>query len=1327
MANESNSKFIKLVSTGLIDLHLTLTLTDQEANSFNVFPSKINKMTDCASFLSSQGANLFMTSSQIESKKLNIYDHIRLSSNNSNINTLLVLNRAFKKKIFVEYVTMNEIRFFPEDFFMKDVLKYVTEQNFLFLVENKFLKNSLSQIKFEIKINNKTVKLFENICDNNSNYDNSIQVDELKSDSNTNLNNFNINLNNFNNSNTNYDINNNANIENNVEPIVNLIENSKDDVNAAYNNSNNNVIINQSNLKTSSINNNKINEMKEKTNEQIDFSINHNENSLALANKSSNIHNKSKVTTEQSINSNNNNNNNYNSNKNQIEKETSRNLLENDLLQQNNNSKSVSKRLESKNQRSLAENSGNINLLDNIDNTPERLKSKTNTNPNNNINNNEDNNMNLDMRTNSNKYDLIAARKSGDINFVNQEAFALEGNQMGEEFGKADGVATENKLLNSFENKFINDSNINHNNNNNISSKILNQNNNSQIGNKSNNKDNYFNENENENNFAEEADTNNNNNNNLGGLQHKSSFGFGAGINDLINSPNTNFTNTLIKLQKSVFELFRYDFNGCNYFFVDLNEIISLQNFNFSLKEFLELLRRITADYREISVITTFPSIIKNIALLDLESLSCIAEIVNLTDIYLFEKKEALALLNLLAQLNSESDSVEEKKNLEFLFIREIKRKKRPHPKLGLFLEGLKKCTIIQQQQNSNLVVFHTDYEFNLIPPNVSSVVFEDYQKILSSNSKQLASVFLGGFLSRFLYRKSFNTCFTAGNESLKRITELHRFSVEPPLDFNYYLIRLKKSEKGPSEAQKAHKKKEKNFVLDSTNVVNSKMREYNPLYDGNLVSFFSSKLTRSHLQKSGFINRNGCILDDPENKKITMLENSAESKNFEKIYEQEKNNLLKIKEQKEKMRLQIKSLMSFNSQTLRAGNFKELDKLAKIYTFNPVLNKKLPTIDLKKSSMKTTKFNNNLFLKEISKGNKPKSLFNFHPDSNNQKGSNNDIEILQKNREKSTNKEKVSYTNVNSINRVTSYNNSKNKNLTGKSKERENSANYFNNSTNNNNNNNRVKSGNNSFNKKISGASRQNSDVIVGTAEDNKRVDSHYSSKNNLKSENNLFIEAEIKEENILNVNVNEENGNMEVNQNENNESKAKEIFEAEANAKNAAQNLNSSKLSVAKQLDLTSQSAAVENQPENKSQIINGSENQEEPNNSNNIIQQEEKQEEQHYSFNGENNSNINNLSRNQNKNSSADLDVSKRSRKFEVNNNNNNDFENSKRSKTEENLLRQEINPNKLIENDAAANKENSAMKIDSKRSYEKDKEIDLKDAVSSGNEEHPNQID
>ncbi len=427
----------------------------------------------------------------------------------------------------------------------------------------------------------------------------------------------------------------------------------------------------------------------------------------------------------------------------------------------------------------------------------------------------------------------------------------------------------------------------------------------------------------------------------------------------------------------SILERFKYDFSGTDYFLVDMNEMFELKRQNFLISDFCSLLKRITEDFKKITIIINFPNIINNIGFLDLESINILNEIISLTDIYIFDKKDALALFNLMAQINSEEDNYEDKKNLEQLFIKEVKKKRKTHPKIGIFLDGLKRVTIIDQQTTSNLIMFHTDYDFNLIPPNVSKVIAEDYKKLFVVHYEMLKSVFIGGLFSRILYKKPFNSGFTAGNESLKRVIELLRFSLEPPLDPNFFLIRVRRNKTITGEEEKTIKKKEQQFFLDSTNIVDSKMREYNPLFDGNLVSYFSSKFIRDHLKKLGFINKKGNILQDPDNKKLGIIE----SKKLNKKYEDEKVNLDKIKDKREKLKMQIKNLLQVNN-LVNGGNMKEIEKFTKLYNFIPQSDKRLPSLnEFKKSINKKIKINSDMYIREIekSKGKKTK-LKNISP-----------------------------------------------------------------------------------------------------------------------------------------------------------------------------------------------------------------------------------------------------------------------------------------------------------------------------------------------------------
>jgi len=926
--DQKEEKFIKISSTGYIDFKITLSLTAQEAEIFGVFPEKIEKISDCKEFLKPfSNETQQMTFKTEQFKKSNIYDFIRLSSNNSTINSLIVINRAFKKKAFIEFITLSELRFKPEDAFLREFVKNISEQNFLFLVENNFLPNLDSKIKFLIKIDNKEVRSFENICESSG----QPQIDSSKTllikDENENLNRLENSL--FYNlekrveeaksaKSKSLKSGNNKVTERNEKSVGRISGKSKGSGKGLNNNNE------RGNLNNSVNNNNNVNVNKVRESSNILFE---NEENLRIQGEASALQdNKSSYSANQkTLQQNSDENNNINSYNNADDQK----LHEQLKLNEGELNELEKELAEKKTNNEVAENKSQVHDLDETANKiltsiPNAgASSSRNLNNQSRISNNSPRNV-IDIN-NMNQSNIAA--DNNDIIINNNENNVLAPSAAAAQEAEEDAVQLKSKIfsnedLDSVENK-VNTSKLEH-----------------------------LNMDEKEENPEAVLD-----NENAEGQSAENAANLG--------NPETN--------RLSVFERFKYDFSGSDYFFVDINEMLELKIQNFTISDFFSLLKKITEDYKQITIIISFPNIINNIGFLDLESINILNEIIGLTDIYIFDKKDALALFNLMAQINSEEDNYEDKKNLEHLFIKEVKKKRKAYPKIGIFLDELKRVTIIEQQASSNLILFHTDYEFDLIPANVSKIIADDYKKLFVVHYEMLKSVFIGGLFSRTLYKKPFNSGFTAGNESLKRVVELLRFNLDAPLDPNFFMIRIKKNKTLPCEEEKLKQKKEKHFTLDCANVLNSKMKQYNPLHDENLVSYFSSKYIRKHLKNLGFINKKGNIMQDPDSKKLGIIE----SKKLNKVYEEEKVNLQRINDKKEKLKLQIKNLLQGNN-VMKSGNMKEIEKLANVYNFYPQSDKKLPSInEFKKSINRNIKINSDIYLKEIQKGKASRSKSN--------------------------------------------------------------------------------------------------------------------------------------------------------------------------------------------------------------------------------------------------------------------------------------------------------------------------------------------------------------
>jgi len=361
----------------------------------------------------------------------------------------------------------------------------------------------------------------------------------------------------------------------------------------------------------------------------------------------------------------------------------------------------------------------------------------------------------------------------------------------------------------------------------------------------------------------------------------------------------------------------------------------------------------------KVEIVINYPNVIHNISLVNIDDIQIITEILSLTDIYLFEKKEALAFFTLQSHLlegsngQSTTSNKTEEKSLEILFLKEIKKKRKLFPKIGVFIEEFHHVTVIEQEIDTNLVLYHSDYDFELYKNHnieldeklaTKEEIHEsdEYKKIILNNYSLLKACFFGGFFSRFIHKKSFNTACHAGNQLIKKVMDLIRYKL-PFNDPKQFLVRIKKPKKveNVNVFEEENKGREGRFVLDCCNLISSKMNRYNPLYDDNLTTHFSSFSTRKHLKKVGFINKKGNILNDPDKNNIGVPKN----RHLLKVFENEKKKLNNIKDNNDKMKLQINNLFQRKEKSLKNVSTADLHKFTRV-NFNPITNKKLPTLE---------------------------------------------------------------------------------------------------------------------------------------------------------------------------------------------------------------------------------------------------------------------------------------------------------------------------------------------------------------------------------------------
>lgn len=420
------------------------------------------------------------------------------------------------------------------------------------------------------------------------------------------------------------------------------------------------------------------------------------------------------------------------------------------------------------------------------------------------------------------------------------------------------------------------------------------------------------------------------------------------------------------------------DFVHFDYIYIDLNSILQYDpetNASFvSVDEISQLLLYLTTNYPQVKTVVAFPDIISNIHLINIDSLNCLNAVLSFTDIFLFEKKEAIALFNLLNQLNDpnykEIKGKIPEKQLEKLFFESFVSKRIKGSKLAVFIEDFIKVIVIEKTGGT---ILNNSYPLEMHPRvnHTNQKLVEEYKKNIAVHRYFLKAVFLGGFLSKYSSGFGVVNSVIAGIDITKRILEILRLDLEFPIEADFYIINIKR----PGEQSNiVEKTKEDNFVLDCININKSKLNHYNPLKDNNLFSFFSSNVIRKHLKEVGFINTKGFILEDPS--KLTANSPLRDKQNYEIEIEKEKKLLIAIKENEQRDKVSVRKNLSNKSKYLHDVGVKELERLVRTNDFNAKSHAQLPSFDVKFSKLKPIKGYSSLVTNKSL--DKVSNIFNF-------------------------------------------------------------------------------------------------------------------------------------------------------------------------------------------------------------------------------------------------------------------------------------------------------------------------------------------------------------
>ena len=196
------------------------------------------------------------------------------------------------------------------------------------------------------------------------------------------------------------------------------------------------------------------------------------------------------------------------------------------------------------------------------------------------------------------------------------------------------------------------------------------------------------------------------------------------------------------------------------------------------------------------------------------------------------------------------------------LIIKDYNKFRKNIPRISIILDEFNLVHIYEQDIINKNISFNKFYRLSITQDEIT----EEKNNYMISNADKLYHIFIGGFLSRFLYNKLYDICFEAGNLLLKKAL---KFLSKNEMDIEHNLFNVKVKNNGYKiiEKMKNDIKKENNFVLDCTNKEKSKQKEYNILTDNNCLGFLTSKYFFKNNREPTLMDKVDKILKSRKNK----------------------------------------------------------------------------------------------------------------------------------------------------------------------------------------------------------------------------------------------------------------------------------------------------------------------------------------------------------------------------------------------------------------------------------------------------------------------------
>ena len=179
-----------------------------------------------------------------------------------------------------------------------------------------------------------------------------------------------------------------------------------------------------------------------------------------------------------------------------------------------------------------------------------------------------------------------------------------------------------------------------------------------------------------------------------------------------------------------------------------------------------------------------------------------IKNLIELTDIYIFEKKTAINFYDKILNNNNEENEKENnnEKIIENFFLYKLiqkrENKEQPLIKLGIFLDNLEEIILLEQNPKNDLIINNIIKKLNVIPQSAKDDEINEYKELIKNKYTSIKSVYIGSFLNHLFKNEkqdSFNICLKTGIKCTTRYLEIIKFGLDVPSVQKYYEIKIAK------------------------------------------------------------------------------------------------------------------------------------------------------------------------------------------------------------------------------------------------------------------------------------------------------------------------------------------------------------------------------------------------------------------------------------------------------------------------------------------------------------------------------------------------------